>query len=266
MAWKYWDELTTFDFAGLDPARTIAVMPVGSTEQHGPHLPLSVDVRIMEGVLEETLRRLPEDCTVLVLPTLPVGKANEHQRFAGTLTLSAATLIQMWTEIGESVLRAGVRKLMILNGHGGQSQIGDIVGRELRVRHNALVVPVNWWSVRKTPEAFTPDEYTYGIHGGAEETSVMMHLHPDLVRTQHLADFVPRSLEKREAFPLLYGQGVRHAWEAADLHPQGAMGNATLATAEEGARIVADAADSLAALIGEMAVFEFPARGGTARG
>ena len=254
--WHRWEELTTTDFATLDKQRTIVVMPVGSVEQHGPHLPLSVDVRITEGVLTETLRRLPDSCTVLVLPMLPVGKANEHIAFDGTLSLSVQTLISLWTDVAESVFRTGLKKLMILNGHGGQSQVSEIVARDLRVRHNALVVPVNWWSARPAvPSVFGSDEEAYGYHGGAEETSVMLHLHPDLVRRKKIANFTPRALAQKERFPLLYGNGVRHAWAAGDLNPTGAIGDASRATAEEGRRIVEEASPPLAALIAEMADF-----------
>lgn len=256
MPFHHWDELTTTDFAALDPAKTVAVMPVGSIEQHGPHLPLCVDSCITAGVLGAMLRHVPDGVTLLALPLLPVGKANEHIGFAGTLSLSVQTLMGLWTDMAESVFRAGLRKLMILNGHGGQTQVAEIVARDLRVRHGALVVPVNWWSVRPLPKLFAEEEYRYGIHGGAEETSVMMHLRPDLVRREQCRNFAPRSLQRREEFPMLYGHGVRHAWKAEDLHPEGACGDATLADAAKGRVIAEDAAHSLAALVQEMAAFE----------
>lgn len=261
MPFLSWDNMTTTDFAGLDLAKAIAVLPVGSIEQHGPHLPLCVDACITAGVLDEMMRQqVPEGLTLLALPLLPVGKANEHSGFAGTLSLSVQTLMGLWTDVAESVFRAGLRKLMILNGHGGQSQVAEIVARDLRVRHNALVVPVNWWSVRPTPTLFPATEYIYGIHGGAEETSVMMHLRPDLVRRDACANFIPRSLQQREIFSALYGHGVRHAWQAEDLQETGACGDATLADATKGRAIIAEAAQSLLTLLQEMAAFELPAK------
>lgn len=259
MAYKYWDEMSTTEFKNLNREKTIVVMPVASTEQHGPHLPLSVDVLITEGVLKETLLNVPETYTVIVLPTLPIGKANEHIGFDGTLSLSINTLMGLWTDVAESVFRTGLKKLMILNGHGGQSQVTEIVARDLRVRHDALVVPVNWWSVRPKPSEFSNDEYTYGIHGGAEETSVMMHLHPQLVKSECCANFVPNSFLQREKFPRLFSQGVRHAWKAEDLQSSGACGDASIADKEDGQMIVLNAAKSLAELIAEMAEFKLPA-------
>lgn len=256
MPYIYWDELATTDFKSLNPDKTVVVMPVASTEQHGPHLPLSVDVRITEGVLREMLKIIPESFTVLVLPTLPIGKANEHMGFDGTLSLSVNTLMGLWTDVAESVFRSGFKKLMILNGHGGNTQVMEIVARDLRVRHDALVVPVCWWSVRSKPMEFPDIEYTYGIHGGSEETSVMLHLHPDLVKSDCCVNFVPNSFLQRERFPRLYSQGVKHAWKAEDLHEHGAMGDASKANVDDGVKILRNAASSLTELLTEMIDFE----------
>jgi creatinine amidohydrolase len=255
MPCKYWNELTTADFKTIDTEKVIAILPVGSTEQHGPHLPLCVDACITEGMLKAVMALVPDDFIVLALPVMPVGKANEHIGFDGTLSLSVTTLIGLWTDIAESVFRTGVKKLMILNGHGGQTQVMDIVARDLRVRHDALVVPINWWSLQADKTLFPATEYTYGIHGGAEETSVMMHLRPDLVRTQYAQNFETQPLLKRHEFPRLFSQGVRHAWKAEDLQETGACGDATLATAELGQCIIDDAARSIVELLQEMSRF-----------
>ncbi len=104
----YWLDLTTEDFRTRDMHRTIAVLPVAAVEQHGPHLPVGVDTFINQGYLARAAALVPEDLDVLVLPIQAVGKSNEHLAFPGTLTLSAETVIRAWTEIGESVHRAGV--------------------------------------------------------------------------------------------------------------------------------------------------------------
>jgi creatinine amidohydrolase len=262
MPYHYWDQLTAYDFDAFDPAQTIVILPVGSVEQHGAHLPLCVDYRLVEGVLGAMLEQFSSQQnqqTLLILPTLPIGKANEHTDFRGTLSLSVNSLIGLWTDVMESVIRSGFRKIMILNGHGGQMNIMDIVARDVRVRHNAFVVPVNWWSVRdpKDCDHFPADEYRYGIHGGAEETAMMQALHPEWVRADKIDNFIPIPFEKRDQFPLLYGQGsIRHAWKARDLHPSGAIGDATLATPEIGQKIIDNAAASILMLLQEM--FRFP--------
>ena len=114
--------------------QVVAVLPVAAIEQHGPHLPLSVDATLLQGVIDAALPQLPADLPVLFLPPQNVGLSPEHIRFPGTLTLSPATVIALWTEIGECVARAGIQKLLLFNGHGGQVSVMDIVARELRTR------------------------------------------------------------------------------------------------------------------------------------
>ncbi|HUA52273.1 MAG TPA: creatininase family protein, partial [Candidatus Sulfotelmatobacter sp.] len=142
---RHWQDMTTAEFAGLDRTRVIAVLPVAAIEQHGPHLPVAVDACIGRGIVEHLVARLPADLPVTILPMIAIGKSNEHQGFPGTLTLSTETLTRVWTEVGESVARAGIHKLVILNSHGGQPQIMDIVARDLRVRHAMFVVAASYW-------------------------------------------------------------------------------------------------------------------------
>ena len=143
---RRWVEMTTRDFQDTDMSKVIAILPVAAIEQHGPHLPVEVDTAINRGVLERAMELVPADLPVTVLPAMPIGKSNEHIAYPGTLTLSAETLIRLWTEIGESVARAGVRKLVLFNSHGGQPQIMDIVARDLRVRLEMFVVCASSYS------------------------------------------------------------------------------------------------------------------------
>src|SRR5882757_9215295 len=167
---RQWVEMTTEDFQESDMASAIAILPVAAIEQHGPHLPVEVDTAINRGVLARAMELLPADLPVTVLPAMPVGKSNEHAAFPGTLTLSAETLIRLWTEIGESVAAAGIRKLVIFNSHGGQPQIMDIVARDLRARRRMLVVAVNYWGLGLPNGLFPETELTHGLHGGSVET------------------------------------------------------------------------------------------------
>jgi creatinine amidohydrolase len=251
---RYWQDMTTADFARLDTARAIAVQPVAAIEQHGPHLPFAVDACINRGVVGELVARLPADLPITVLPMMPVGKSNEHAAFPGTLTVSAETLIRVWTEIAESVARAGIRKLVILNSHGGQPQIMDIVARDLRARLAMFVVTVSYWGVG-TPAGLFPDsELSHGIHGGAAETSMMLHLRPDLVRDAERRNFVPASvaLERDYRHLRAEGAGVGFGWQTQDLNPEGACGDATDADAARGRRLIEHAADGLAELLREV--------------
>src|SRR5476649_3819 len=188
---RQWVEMTTKDFQLTDMSKVTAILPVAAIEQHGPHLPVEVDTAINRGVLKRAMELLPADAPVTVLPAMPIGKSNEHISYPGTLTLSAETLIRLWTEIGESVAAAGIRKLVILNSHGGQPQIMDIVARDLRVRLKMFVVALSYWGVGKPPRLFPDSEQRHGIHGGSGETSMMLYLRPDLVRDSERRNFVP---------------------------------------------------------------------------
>ena len=141
-----WAELNTRDFAALDPARTVAVLPLGATEQHGPHLPLSVDTVLVDGVVNAALGHLAATDPVLVLPTQALGLSTEHTAFAGTLHLSPQTLIQLWCDIGASVARAGVKKLLMFNAHGGNVGLMDVVARaECQMElYGSYVMAWNW--------------------------------------------------------------------------------------------------------------------------
>lgn len=251
---RYWHELTTKEIGALPKDRAIAVLPVAAIEQHGPHLPVYVDACINEGVVRHVIDRLPDDLPVYFLPMMAVGKSNEHLAFPGTLSLSAETLIRLWTEIGECVHRAGLRKLVLLNSHGGQPQIMEIVARDLRVRHGMFVVATNYWSVGRPAGLFPEAEQRHGIHGGSGETSIMLYLRPDLVKEEERADFVPSSIAMEQAYRYLRpeGAGIGFGWQTQDLHPSGACGNALDADAERGRLIVEHAAEGLVELFREI--------------
>jgi creatinine amidohydrolase len=251
---RYWHELTSPQFEALDKERTVAVLPVGAIEQHGPHLPVYVDACLNQGLVSRALDFLTPDQSVLVLPMMPVGKSNEHLAFPGTLTLSAETLTRLWMEIGESVMRAGIRKLVIFNSHGGQPQIMNIVQRELRVRYGMMVVGLSWPAMGLPEGMFDANERKNGIHAGDVETSMMLHLRPDLVHMDKAQNFrtVMEELDGRfEKLTVLGGASI--GWQVQDLNPNGAAGDATKATAEKGKAVVDHVARNFAKLLAEVA-------------
>jgi creatinine amidohydrolase len=232
---RYWSELATTDFAGLDPEKVIAVLPVAAVEQHGPHLPVGTDTLIAEGMIGETIRRLPDDLSILILPTQAIGKSNEHLRSPGTLTLTAETALRAWVEIGESVHRAGLRKLVLVNSHGGNVDILGIVARELRVRLGMLVVTCAWRRFGLPAGLYSDEEATVGIHAGDIETSLMLHFRPDLVRMEKAENFAPATIAIAKEFAHLRPTGfTAFGWIAQDLHPSGAAGDASRASPEKG--------------------------------
>ncbi|MDD0811313.1 creatininase family protein [Curvibacter sp. RS43] len=258
---RFWAELGSRDFARLQAsgqaAEVVAVLPVAAIEQHGPHLPLSVDTTLVDGIVQAALPGLPADLPVLFLPTQAVGLSPEHQRFAGTLTLSPETVIRLWTELGECVARAGVKKLLLFNSHGGQVSVMDIVARELRSRCGLIVYSCSWFNLPLPPEVeslFGAQEQRFGIHAGDTETSMMLALRPDLVQMERARDFRSSSQDRAERYALLgNGRSAKLGWQMQDYHPAGAAGNAAAATADKGQALVQAAAQQLVLLLQELA-------------
>jgi creatinine amidohydrolase len=253
---RFWADLSTRDFAQLDVARTIAVLPLAATEQHGPHLPVDVDTALVDGVVAACLPLLPANLSALFLPTQNVGLSPEHQRFPGTLTLSSHTIISLWTEIGESVARAGIKKLVLFNSHGGQVGVMDIVARDLRARHDMLVYSVNWFDLPLGPDVdglFSADEHRFGIHAGQIETSMMLALAPERVAMALAKDFTSSSQQRAQQFAVLgNGKSAKLAWQMQDYNRVGAAGNAAGATADKGRAVLQAAGRALAQLLAEL--------------
>lgn len=234
----YWNELNTLDFAGLSADSTIAILPLASTEQHGPHLPIATDVAIAHGMLAELKRQRPDDLDILVLPTQEIGKANEHIHGPGTLSFGADLLIPMWTAIGGKVAEAGVKKLVMVNSHGGNLDIMNIVAREMRVRFNMAVVATQWGRFGHPDGLISAHEQAFGIHGGEVETSLMLHFRPELVRMDKAQNFISRAEEMKNQSRFLQPLPPHSlAWIAHDLNPHGVVGDASAGTAEKGATI-----------------------------
>ena len=261
-AWpaRHWADVSARDFAAAQhnglAAATVAVLPVAATEQHGPHLPLSVDAVLLQGVMDAALPLLPAALPVLVLPPQNIGLSPEHSAFAGTLTLSPTTLIALWTQLGACVARAGIKKLLLLNGHGGQLRVMDIVARELRQRCGLLVYSASWFSLPLPDEVagrFSAEEHRFGIHAGDIETSMMLHLAPQTVQMQHARNFRSTSQDRAARYAILgNGKSAKLGWQMQDYHPAGAVGNAAAATAQKGRTVVEAAAAQLAQLLQEL--------------
>lgn len=263
----YWSELTTQDFARIDKTRAIAVLPLAATEQHGPHLSLSVDTDIVNGVVAASLGPLQtlqanaeSPLPVFFLPTQSVGLSPEHAAFAGTLTLKPETLIRLWTDIAESVKAAGFNKLVLLNAHGGNVGAMDVVARDLRARLGMLVYSVNWYQLPLTNvqgedlnALFSPHEHRFGVHAGDVETSAMLALQPHRVRMELAQNFASSAEQRATNFPILgNGRSAKLAWQMQDYNPAGAAGNAAAATAQKGQALIEAAGRSLAQLLLEI--------------
>ena len=261
---RYWADWSTRDFARAQAngslAQTIAVLPVAATEQHGPHLPLQVDTALVNGVVAASLPHMAHDVPALFLPTQAVGLSPEHAAFPGTLTLKAETVIRLWTEIGESVCASGVKKLVLLNSHGGQVGVMDIVARDLRARLGMLVYSVNWFGLPLTGAdgkdvnaLFSAHEHRFGIHAGEIETSMMLALAPEQVDMAQAQNFASTSEDRAKRFAILgNGKSAKLGWQMQDYNPAGAVGNAAAATADKGRAVLDAAGRALAALLAEI--------------
>jgi creatinine amidohydrolase len=254
---REWSEMTWADFSGVDTSRWIAVLPLAATEQHGPHLPLGVDSFIADAYLARARDLIPPDLPVTVLPVQRIGQSDEHVAFPGTLTFSAATVIRAWTEIGESVARAGVRKLVLITSHGGNVSAMEIVARDLRVRLGMLAVTVGWHRFGYPHDAFDAEERRHGIHGGDIETSLMLAGRRDTVRMDKAEAAIPATVAMAQEFRWLGAfRPAGFGWMTQDLHPTGTVGDASRATADKGEAALDHGARGFVELLREVDRFD----------
>jgi creatinine amidohydrolase len=252
-----WVEMTSEDFTRADPSRWIAVLPIAAVEQHGPHLPLGTDSFIAEAYLARVRDALPAELPATFLPLQGIGASDEHRAFPGTLTLSAEALLRSLVEIATGVHRAGVRKLVIVNSHGGNTEVMGLAARDLRVRLKMLVVTASWHRLGYPQGLFTYDELTHGIHGGEIETSLMSAGRPDTVRREHAKTFASAARSVAQEFQQLrLDDPAGFGWMTQDLNPTGAVGDAAAATAAKGAAALDHGVRALVALLQEVDRFD----------
>lgn len=272
-AWPHWrwEALSTRDFqarAGSDLLqRTVAVLPLGATEQHGPHLPLCVDTAITDSIIDAMHTQWQAQAAavrppLLVLPTQSIGFSPEHSSFAGTLSLSASTVLALWNDIGAGIAASGVRRVLLFNSHGGNVSVMDMVARQLRQQHGLLTYGSSWFNLPRSAEIAAlsnAHEDRFGVHAGEDETAIMRYLSPELVAMEYAQDFRSMSEQRAAQFALLgNGKSAKMGWMMQDYNPQGAAGNATAATAEKGQLLVEHAGQQLLQLIDEISQQPWP--------
>lgn len=252
-----WRDIYWSDVAREDAARWIAVLPLAAIEQHGPHLPLGTDVMIAEAYLARVRELLPANLPATFLPVQAVGISTEHLAFPGTLTLPPDVAIRSWTALGESLARAGVRKLVMVSSHGGNSAAMSLVAQDLRARLGFLAVTTAWSRFGTPDGLFTSDELRHGIHGGAVETSIMLAAYPAQVRADRIKNFEPRSIAMEHDYRWLSAQRpAPFAWQAQDMHPSGAIGDASAANADKGRQLLDHGARAFCELLADIDRFD----------
>ena len=254
---RYWQSMTTVDVRRAVERDPVVILPLAAIEQHGPHLPLSTDLDIGMGLLASAFRNLPDDFPAWVLPPQAVGTSREHMRFAGTLSLDPDVLSTVIHQIGRALAACGVRRLLLSNSHGGNRAVLDTAGLRLRQEHGLLVVRVSYFELPRPADLDLPDsEWRHGLHGGAVETSMMLHLRADLVRTGEIRDAGTFGQDLEGTMRRVAPTGaVSFSWLADDLNPAGIVGNARSADAAKGARLVAHYGEALAEVIQDVKTF-----------
>jgi creatinine amidohydrolase len=252
-----WTDIHWPEMAGNGPARWIAVLPLAATEQHGPHLPVGTDVMIAQAYLARVRELLDPGLPVTFLPLQPVGISTEHIGYPGTLTLPTEVALKTWMALGESVARAGIKKLVMVTSHGGNSAAMTLVAQDLRAQHGLLAVTTGWSRFGAPEGLFTAEELRHGVHGGAVETSIMLARYGQHVRTEAIADFRPASIAMETDFLWLSShRPAPFAWQAQDLHPSGAAGDATQASAEKGQLLLDHGATAFCELLADIHRFD----------
>lgn len=256
---RYFAYLTSPAIASMPNKQNVVIIqPMGAIEQHGAHLPLIVDAAISIGVLGRALKKLDPAIPAYALPPLYYGKSNEHSTFAGTITMSTQTMLAVLTDIAESIYRAGFRKLALMNSHGGQPQILEIVARDLHEKYPDLTIfPLFTWRVPNVAkDLLTAKELEFGIHGGDAETSLMLALLPEQVDMNQAVTEYPYGLPDRS---MLSMEGANpFAWVTRDLTQSGVLGDARAATKEKGEKILSSLVDGWTELIEDIYKFEQP--------
>jgi creatinine amidohydrolase len=235
---------------------TILILPTAAIEQHGPHLPIATDTLINNLLLGHALKKLPGDMPVYALPPVHYGKSNEHIGFPGTLSVSSSTFMAVLRDVGSSLSKAGFRKLVLYNTHGGNTSLVDVMARDLRAEFGLRTFVLHG-SAGTSFEGLSPQERAYGFHAGEVETSFLLASVPEIVDTSaytanYIADVSKPAMLLPENAPATF------AWLTRDIAASGVLGDPRPSTAEKGARWIEQASTRVAAALQEIARFPDP--------
>lgn len=254
-AWeqRFLPRLTSPEIEALPKDDALVVLSVGAVEQHGAHMPVMTDALIGEAVLTRTMELLPEDNNVWMIPPISYGKSNEHLGHAGTISLSATTLMSILMDIAVSLKESGFRRLLLINTHGGNKDLLLVAAREIRVETGLMVFFIAPGSLSEAGKFISEEESEYGIHAGEVETSLLLAIKENWVHEDKLVKEIPNVQDYKY---LTMEKTIRFAWVMSDLSESGISGDATLGTVEKGELLMETMASKLAHAMQEICQFE----------
>ena len=235
--------------------RSIIIQPLGAIEQHGHHLPVNTDQVVANEVSRAVVEEYGDDLDLWLLPTLSYTKSNEHARFPGTIWMSQHTMASMLDDIGRSVAMLPTKRLVFLNAHGGNSALLQTANREVRLAHGLMTFTTHPGLPADQGGTSPKDELGMGIHGGTDETSIMLHLRPDLVDMSVATRNVPAKLAENKY--VRFGGAVSFGWLSSDFGPDGHIGDPLPATAERGKELFEGSVRMLAEALAEVRDFNY---------
>ena len=241
--------------AELLTEKSILVQPLGAIEQHGPHLPLSTDSVVATAVAEAAVEAVGDELDVWLLPTLEYTKSNEHAWSAGTVWLSATTLLAVLDDLGRCIATTPAKRLVFLNGHGGNSALLNVANRELRLAHGLMTFLTHPGVPPDQGGTSPAEELGMGVHGGTDETSIMLHLAPQLVDMSKAERRVPEAIAQNTY--VRFGGRVSFGWLSNDFFPDGYIGDPTPATAELGKELFEGSVRGFCEALREISTFNY---------
>lgn len=243
----YWSHLTSEQFAKLNKEKAMVIIPIGAIEQHGAHLPVGTDSIILETMLAKLVERNFAEETVIVAPLIPIGKSNEHMKFSGSLALSTQTVYTLIEDLATSFKQHGFTRIMLMNSHGGNTDLLNVISRDLRIKHEVEVYVFDWWFTTFWKDILEElqESGAYGVFHACElETSLMLAIAPSLVDMSKAVDETPPpSLATNEHISVL--GPIMFGWASQDISTSGVIGTPSKASKIKGEKFLQYAVDKL---------------------
>ena len=250
-----WNECTREEIRSLNKEKSIVVLPLASIEQHGAHLPVGTDTIILESLIKKMQKEADfGENNVVYLPLLADGKSNEHRGFPGTITYSAQTYYCVLQDIVKSVAASGFEKVVLFNSHGGNTDMLNLISRDLRIELGIEVFVFDWWFTPFWNEGLKDlkESGKYGVFHACElETSLMLSCAPHTVHMELAVDEDPVETLKDNRYATLFGP-VNVGWKTADVTKRGVIGAPTYATEEKGNKLFEYAVKTLTDIFNEL--------------